>query len=101
MLVSEAGPDGATRHRIIIPKLPFMGKVGQHFTGVGDLIAAVFLAWTSKGTPAAAAAENAVATVQAVLQRTIAGGSSELLLVASRGDIELPVVSCKAERILR
>ena len=68
--------------------------------GTGDLIAALFLAWCHRmPEDPKSAAENAVATVQSVLQRTHAAGSKELLLVASRDVIDRPLVVCKAEAI--
>jgi len=58
--VAECAEGGVkNRHQIIIPKL------SRYFTGTGDLIAAVFLAWYHKEPEAMphAAAEKAVATV--------------------------------------
>ena len=59
----------------------------QDFTGTGDLVAALLLAWSDR-LPGAAnlplVLEKAGATVQAVLQRTHASGRRELCLVPPR-----------------
>lgn len=56
-------------HQIVVPQLD------AHFTGTGDLIAALFLAWYYRCPEYEAAphlaAEKAVGTVQAVLARTL------------------------------
>lgn len=59
----------------------------QDFTGTGDLVAALLLAWSDR-LPGAVnlplVLEKAGATVQAVLQRTHASGRRELCLVPPR-----------------
>jgi len=59
----------------------------QDFTGTGDLVAALLLAWSDR-LPGAAnlplVLEKAGASVQAVLQRTHASGRRELCLVPPR-----------------
>lgn len=76
-----------------------------YFTGTGDLLAALFLAWLHKHPQKPhKAAEIAVATVQAVIARTrdacvAVGGeagprSRELRLIQSKRDIENPDTSC-------
>lgn len=75
-----------------------------YFTGTGDLLAALFLAWLHRyPTEPHKAAEIAVATVQAVIVRTraacvAAGGeptprTRELKLIQSKRDIEKPDTS--------
>jgi pyridoxine kinase len=56
----------AVRHVIVVPKLP------SHFTGTGDLVASLFLAWYHREHTDAPqlAAEKAVATVQVSSQST-------------------------------
>lgn len=112
---SEGGNStaAASRHQILVPKL------AEHFTGTGDLIASLFLAWHHRepAQPAHLAAEKAVATVQGVLRRTLArrdrvaaaaasGGAEvatavalELDLIGSKPVIEDPVVVCRAAPI--
>ena len=113
VMISATGGEGsggpATRHQILIPKLE------GYFTGTGDLIAATFLAWHHREPeePPHCAAEKAVATVQAVLARTLeraragegageggreggGGAPPELALIACKAEIECPTVSCRA-----
>lgn len=73
--------------KLTIPKFAF------HFTGTGDLTAALLLAWSRKLPHAfVTACENAIASVQAVCARTRAGLTSD----ASRKAHELKIVACKA-----
>ncbi len=64
------GGAGAVRQwRLLLPKVEAM-----HFTGTGDLMAALLLAWTHRHPGAdgvAIAMEKAGATMQAVLKRTV------------------------------
>eukprot|EP01052_Picozoa_sp_SAG31_P012168 SAG31_NODE_705_length_12695_cov_3.147007_6_plen_107_part_00 len=94
VIVSERKQSTWARYRIVVPKLP------GYFTGTGDLIAALFLAWCHRLSDPKSAAENAVATVQAVLQRTRTEGGEqgrkELRLIASRSDIDQPKIMCQA-----
>uniref|UniRef100_A0A1B6MDU1 Pyridoxal kinase n=1 Tax=Graphocephala atropunctata TaxID=36148 RepID=A0A1B6MDU1_9HEMI len=84
------------------------------FTGTGDLFAALFLAWMAKSEgELSEAMEKTVSTLQAVLRRTLemaklnAGEEGklsvqdlELRLIQSKQDIENPVVTIKAKRII-
>jgi pyridoxine kinase len=82
-------------------------RLAGYFTGTGDLTAALLLARTAEAPGRlAAAAEMAVAGVQAVLRRTVAaaaaagpdGGPSarELRLVQSADELRAPVVTHRA-----
>ena len=102
-----------TRFRIVVPLL------AAQFTGTGDLMAALLLAWTHRHPDRLQdATENAIASVQAVLRRTFAhyGAAAalaptfataaaetafrrrmlELQLVQSKRDLEHPVVELRA-----
>jgi len=95
MLASHRSSDGALRQwRLRLPQVP------QMFTGSGDLVAALLLAWTTthpgvEGLPIAL--EKAGASMQAVLARTHRSGRRELCLVQSRADFETPQVVVRAE----
>lgn len=65
-------------------------RIRGYFSGTGDLFSALLLAWTARGDAPWDACAKTVATIQAVLARTVAAGSRELLLVQSRHDIEFP-----------
>eukprot|EP00727_Mastigamoeba_balamuthi_P013796 m51a1_g9039 putative pyridoxal kinase (302) ;mRNA; r:849-1973 len=65
-------------------------RLSGYYSGTGDLFAALLLAWTAKGEPLQAACERSVASIQAVLERTVRAGSRELLLIQSKKDIECP-----------
>ena len=81
---------GATsRFRMTFPQLPVF------FSGTGDLTAALLMCWDHKENDFALATEKAIASVQAVVTRTHAAGSAELLLVSSRADLESPDVKIK------
>lgn len=81
-------------------------KISGHFTGTGDLFAALFLAWFHR-SDLPTALEKATSTVQAVLKRTneyvesLGGGEGskhdrELKIIQSKADIENPEVVHKA-----
>ncbi|GMH04346.1 hypothetical protein Nepgr_006185 [Nepenthes gracilis] len=89
--------------RIVIP------KVAAYFTGTGDLMTALLLGWSNKYPDNLdEAAELAVSSLQAVIQRTKndyghAGfdsrtSSLELRLIQSQEDIRNPKVNFKAQR---
>ena len=103
LFASQRGEGGAdapsTQFRLNVPRLP------GNFTGTGDLLAALLLAWVHRHpNDLQLAVEKATATVQAVLKRTVeavvaAGGDPaaggvppELLLVQSKREIEEPPV---------
>ena len=54
------------------------------------------MCWDHKEHDFALATEKAIASVQAVVARTHAAGSAELLLVSSRADLDHPDVKIKA-----
>eukprot|EP00039_Didymoeca_costata_P016929 m.308206 g.308206 ORF g.308206 m.308206 type:complete len:300 (+) comp16472_c0_seq33:205-1104(+) len=78
-------------------------KVSGAYTGTGDLFAALLLAHLYKDpSDLAIAIEKTVATLQAVIKRTLAHArgselkkDTELQLIQSKGDIENPVVEHK------
>ncbi|KAK3140156.1 hypothetical protein QOZ80_5AG0396830 [Eleusine coracana subsp. coracana] len=87
--------------KIEIPKIP------AYFTGTGDLTTALLLGWSNKYPDnLETAAELAVSSLQALLQRTVedykrAGfdpstSSLEIRLIQSQDDIRSPAVTCKA-----
>lgn len=89
--------------KIVIPKIP------AYFTGTGDLTTALLLGWTNKyPNNLDRAAELAVSSLQALLQRTVndylsAGydpqtSSLEIRLIQSQDDIRSPQVKFKAEK---
>lgn len=101
-ITSEGGVKKKTRVSISIPRL------SATFTGTGDLFAALFLAWMHRtNNRVAESLEKTVATVQAVLNRTLLDRKNEgdgcktleLKLIQSKADIENPTVVHKAEVI--
>ncbi|KAF5747457.1 hypothetical protein HS088_TW05G00178 [Tripterygium wilfordii] len=89
--------------KIVIPKIP------TYFTGTGDLMTALLLGWSNKYPENLdKAAELAVSSVQALLQRTLddykkAGydpqsSSLEIRLIQSQDDIRHPQVNYTAEK---
>ncbi|TXG72598.1 hypothetical protein EZV62_001177 [Acer yangbiense] len=89
--------------KIVIPKIP------SYFTGTGDLMTALLLGWSNKYPDSLdTAAELAVSSLQAVLQRTLndyltAGydpqsSSLEIRLIQSQDGIRNPDVKFKAEK---
>ncbi|KAH0983555.1 hypothetical protein GBA52_010732 [Prunus armeniaca] len=89
--------------KIVIPKIP------AYFTGTGDLTTALLLGWSNKYPDNLdKAAELAVSSLQALLQRTIndyksAGHdpkstSLEIRLIQSQNDIRNPEIKFRAER---
>lgn len=100
VLGSHRPTDGASFvFTLRFPRIP-----NFYFTGTGDLLAALFLAWSNRHpSEPQRAAQLAIATIQAVIKRTAeacakAGGEStprtrELKLIQSKHDIEDPDVS--------
>lgn len=89
--------------KIVIPMIPV------YFTGTGDLMTALLLGWSNKySDDLDKASELAVASLQAVLRRTLAdykcagfdpqSNSLEIRLIQSQEDIKNPQVRYKAER---
>ncbi|KAL5574382.1 hypothetical protein UlMin_023979 [Ulmus minor] len=89
--------------KIKIPKIP------AYFTGTGDLVTALLLGWSNKYPDNLnKAAELAVSSLQALLQRTLSDYKSaghdpqstslEIRLIQSQDDIRNPQVNFKAER---
>ncbi|CAG9838123.1 unnamed protein product [Diabrotica balteata] len=86
-----------------IPKLPIA------FTGSGDLFAALILSWMHiSNSNLKQSLENTIASLHAVLKRTLEATqgkpltafNTELKLLQSKRDIEEPIVSFKATRVL-
>ncbi|XP_050212061.1 pyridoxal kinase [Mercurialis annua] len=88
---------------IAIPKIP------AYFTGTGDLMTALLLGWSNKYPDnLGKAAELAVSSLQAVLQRTLSdyesigydlqSSSLEIRLIQSQDDIRHPQVKFKAQK---
>lgn len=86
---------GKGRFRITVPRL------SGDFSGTGDLCAALTLAWLqAHPDDLATVGEKVTATLQAVLERTVAHASGhELRLIQSKDDIEHPHVTVRAERL--
>ena len=84
---------GNSSFRIRIP------RIDAHFTGTGDLFSALVLGAVARGVPLLSACERAIASLQAVLIRTMESGGGELRIVKSRGDIENPTIVHRAEEI--
>ncbi|GLT28836.1 hypothetical protein SLA2020_037400 [Shorea laevis] len=89
--------------KIAIPKIP------AYFTGTGDLMAALLLGWSNKyPNNLDRAAELAVSSLQALLQRTLndylstgfnpQSSSLEIRLIQSQDDIRNPQLKFKAEK---
>jgi pyridoxal/pyridoxine/pyridoxamine kinase len=72
-----------------------------YWSGLGDLIAALLLAWHARlgDGHIVEVLTNAVASVQAVIRNTKAAGTREIRLVQSKSDIENPPkdlpITCK------
>ncbi|CAN0913749.1 Pyridoxal kinase [Linum grandiflorum] len=93
----------AQQFKIAIPKIP------AYFTGTGDLMTALLLGWSNKYPDNLdKAAELAVSSLQALLQRTLndyrkagynpAASSLEIRLIQSQDDIRNPTVEYKAQK---
>jgi len=98
MFASRAvGGGRVNQFRIMVPRLP------AYYTGTGDLVAALLLAWTHRHPQQLdLALEKCNATMQAVMQRTAIAhnyGPGELKLIQSKRDIEDPQVTIRAERL--
>lgn len=101
-LLALASSSTGDKRRITLEIPKFSGS----FTGSGDLFAALFLAWMHKSNNIETALEKTIATLQAVLQRTLTHAkkvgvtprSLELKLIQSKGDIENPLVEVKVAR---
>ncbi|XP_078617853.1 pyridoxal kinase-like isoform X1 [Branchiostoma floridae x Branchiostoma japonicum] len=90
-----------------------MPKLNLNFTGTGDLFTACLVAWVHKHpNDLATACEKTIATMQAVLQRTLdyaqkaagpgnkaTAAQRELRLIQSKKDIEEPSVTLKAKSL--
>jgi len=91
------GGGRVSQYRILLPKQP------AAYTGTGDLVAALLLAWTHRHpTQLLLALEKCGATMQAVINRTAVKhnyGPGELQLIQSKKDIEDPQVVIRAERL--
>lgn len=99
---------GTERFQMLMPRLR------GNFTGTGDLFAALMIAWMWRecqtATPSAArACERVIASLQAVLARTVAFGATrapgavpptpELQLIQSAADLLAPNVTIKSEKV--
>ncbi|WRX21306.1 Pyridoxamine kinase/Phosphomethylpyrimidine kinase - like 2 [Theobroma cacao] len=89
--------------KIVIPKIP------AYFTGTGDLMTALLLGWSNKyPNNLDKAAELAVSSLQALLQRTLSdyrragfdsqSSSLEIRLIQSQDDIRNPKLTFKADK---
>ncbi|XP_021296496.1 pyridoxal kinase isoform X1 [Herrania umbratica] len=89
--------------KIVIPKIP------AYFTGTGDLMTALLLGWSNKYPDNLdKAAELAVSSLQALLQRTLSdyrragfdsqSSSLEIRLIQSQDDIRNPKLTFKADK---
>lgn len=86
-------------------------KVDAHFTGTGDLFAALFLAWFSMTDfDLKLTLENVICSLQAIIQRTythaieLPGGltsvaNKELRIIESRNDLIKPNITIHCEAI--
>lgn len=89
--------------------IPKQGDKDLFFTGTGDLFASLFLAHSYGKADVTDAFEKTIATLQAVIKRTVQllpnpkgpvqSWERELKLVQSKADIEQPQVVLKAQRI--
>ncbi|CAH1226073.1 PDXK [Branchiostoma lanceolatum] len=106
LLGSQINGDEKKRIELEMPKL------NLNFTGTGDLFTACLVAWVHKHPKdLATACEKTIATMQAVLQRTLeyaqtagpgnkaTAAQRELRLVQSKKDIEEPAVTLKAKSL--
>ncbi|KAH8370192.1 hypothetical protein KR093_002580, partial [Drosophila rubida] len=106
MLRAFLSQQDGTRLAMDIPK---QGGKNLFFTGTGDLFAALFLAHSHASGDVTEAFEKTIATLQAVIKRTVASlpasqepvkaWQRELKLVQSKREIEQPEVLLKAKRI--
>ncbi|KAJ6853662.1 pyridoxal kinase [Iris pallida] len=89
--------------KIVIPKIP------AYFTGTGDLLTSLLLGWSNKYPDnLERAAELAVSSLQALLQRTVTdyeragfdpqSSTLEIRLIQSQEDILNPNIKFKAEK---
>ncbi|KAK7108088.1 pyridoxal kinase-like [Littorina saxatilis] len=105
-LASTNKESGREVYRISIP------KVDATFVGTGDLFACSLLTWLHRDKEIKSAFEKTVATVQAVMARTLTYAKEntslgtkpgmaamELQLVQSKADIETPVVTLQATKV--
>ncbi|PVD29273.1 hypothetical protein C0Q70_11870 [Pomacea canaliculata] len=105
-LASTAANGFRQKYRLEIP------YIDATFVGTGDLFAASLLAWMHKDSDLKIALEKTMATLQAVIRRTLAYATKiaekgmrptpaqmELRLVQSKADIENPQVSLKAQDV--
>ncbi|KAK7497291.1 hypothetical protein BaRGS_00011585 [Batillaria attramentaria] len=105
-LASTAANGKPERFRLEIP------QIEARFVGTGDLFAASLLAWMHKDGNLKVALEKTVATVQSVIQRTLAYAEKvagegkqptpaqmELRLIQSKASIECPDIELHAEDV--
>jgi len=87
--------NGSKVYRFIteVPKIDF------YFSGTGDLFAALFLGWISKGCDERTACEKTVNSLYAILVKTFTEKSKELRLVQSKSDIETPIIIFKVKEL--
>jgi pyridoxine kinase len=87
VLGSERLADGTLRRAML--SVP---RQAGYWSGLGDLIAALILAWHARlgDGHIDQVLRNAVATVQAVIRNTRTAGTREIRLVQSKRDIEYP-----------
>lgn len=78
------GSDASGRHLVRTPRLAVAGN------GAGDLIAALFFFHYLQGGEIAAALARATASVYGLLSRTLAAGSSEMLLIEAQNELVAP-----------
>ena len=88
---SDSDLSPPSRFKISIPRIP------KYFSGTGDLMAALILGHIALARDLKTACERSVATIQAILRRTLDSGSDELKLIQSKADIENPRIELKAE----
>ncbi len=89
-MLLTAGPDA---WRLRLPSLP------QHFSGAGDLLAALFFGLLISGWPAHLAMQHAASAVFGILSATLVARADELCLVAAQGQILNPTRRFEAELI--
>eukprot|EP00736_Rhodelphis_marinus_P012480 Rmarinus@m.25128 len=82
-----------SRFRSTVPRYP------TTFTGTGDLFASLMLAHLHNSGRFDVAMAKTLSSIQAVLQRTVEAGSKELLLIASKKDLEMPPSRCTVEHL--
>ncbi|KAK7107520.1 pyridoxal kinase-like isoform X1 [Littorina saxatilis] len=105
-LASTAVNGNRQRYRLEMPKLDAI------FVGTGDLFAASLLGWSHRDGELKAALEKTIATLQAVIKKTLAyaqkaagpgnkptSAQMELRLIQSKSIIENPSIEIRAENV--